>query len=384
MSIHARSNNLRVRPGPFSRTFLLLATGLLSLTTIQNRANAATYYLDSVQGNDTNPGTAAQPWQTVSKVAAASQAGDAIYLIDFDPQWGSSLIEWPNSRIWYTKKVSQFGITWTLDTYYRTGRFVNGDFWVANADGVTVVGFTPASYKDGSNVYRNGTMVNPESNGKQGFDSRAGGWDSTSNAAWGVSNNNPLRVPPGSSVISTESHPSSYSASFVMRAAVLTVLSSAPPEGSFRPAYFGTDKRIRHNESDLDYSKLASLSGAGISSIPTLVQMTDDEIQGASVERMFERPWIDCMSSWNSRLIHPASNMEPYGRDLSNQVGIASLMLHLNYTNGQKRRLLIRFAQLGTDNYGVIAAGAIRTWLNNGGQCLGRKWPILFAGLVLI
>lgn len=67
MSTYTRSNNSRVRRGPFSRTFLLLAIGLVSLAMIQNRASAATYYLDSVRGNDTNPGTADAPWKTLAR-----------------------------------------------------------------------------------------------------------------------------------------------------------------------------------------------------------------------------------------------------------------------------------------------------------------------------
>jgi hypothetical protein len=43
--------------------------------------------------------------------------------------------------------------------------------------------------------------------------------------------------------------------------------------------------------------------------------------------------------------------------------------------------LLIRFIQRGIDTYGLIGSG--RKWSGDGGHWNGRKWPLLFAGLVL-
>jgi hypothetical protein len=58
-------------------------------------------------------------------------------------------------------------------------------------------------------------------------------------------------------------------------------------------------------------------------------------------------------------------------------------MLHLNFPNAQKEKLLIRFVQLGIDFYGIVQDGGEKNWAANGGHASGRKWPILFAGLVL-
>jgi hypothetical protein len=38
--------------------------------------------------------------------------------------------------------------------------------------------------------------------------------------------------------------------------------------------------------------------------------------------------------------------------------------------------------ELGIDNYGVLKAGG--KWPADGGHMNGRKWPILFAGLLLV
>ncbi len=43
-------------------------------------AQAATYYLDAVNGDDANPGTSAQPWKSWSKVQGVVSAGDTVYL----------------------------------------------------------------------------------------------------------------------------------------------------------------------------------------------------------------------------------------------------------------------------------------------------------------
>jgi uncharacterized repeat protein (TIGR02543 family) len=71
--------------------------------------------------------------------------------------------------------------------------------------------------------------------------------------------------------------------------------------------------------------------------------------------------------------------MISYDRDICTQEGIGALMLHLNFKNQRKETLLVRFVQLGIDNYGVIQDGGRENWL----QDSGRKFPILFAGLML-
>jgi PKD repeat protein len=81
--------------------------------------------------------------------------------------------------------------------------------------------------------------------------------------------------------------------------------------------------------------------------------------------------------------MHPQSNMPHYGREMFTQIGTGALMLHLNFTAQQKETLLIRFVQLGIDLYGVVVNGGTENWSNDGGIAGGRKWPILFAGLVL-
>lgn len=63
-------------------------------------------------------------------------------------------------------------------------------------------------------------------------------------------------------------------------------------------------------------------------------------------------------------------------------MGVASLLLLLDYSRERKERLLINFVQYGIDLWGIVRAGH-RGWPAHGGHGSGRKWPIIFAGILL-
>jgi hypothetical protein len=277
----------------------------------------------------------------------------------------------PPSMLLAATQVSQFGITWTFDKDYPCGQFANGDHWVVGP--VTIARITPSSAAL-SDRTMNGSMVNPSpANSSQGYDSSMAytTYDANLNKALNVSSDKPLILPPGSSLVSTISVAAAGARPQVQTAAILTVLADAPPSGSFRPPYSGSDKTIRYNKSQLNYSLLKSLLPAG--NAPGL----------GAVERYFERPWIDHQGGWTGRFQHPADNMPDYGDQISRQIGDGALMLHLNFTNSEKETLLVRYVQLGIDLYGIVKAGGTQNWSNDGGHASGRKWPIMFAGLML-
>ncbi len=270
-------------------------------------------------------------------------------------------------------QVSQFGITWTFNGDYQVGQFANGDYWVIGP--VTIVGISPPSSTSGRAM--NGAMINPSpgSGTTQGYDSETydqygPAYSSSLNVADGVSSSNPLVVQNGSSLVSTISI-LAISRPQLQAAAILTVLSSPPPAGSFRPPYSGSDKSIKYNKSQLDFSKLSTLTPVG--NTPSL----------ATIERYFERPWIEHVPDWMARYTHPSGNMPDYGREIGTQIGEAALMLQLNFSDAQKETLAIRYIQYGIDLYGVIQDGGGNNWVPNGGHAGGRKWPVVFAGLML-
>ena len=277
-----------------------------------------------------------------------------------------------NQFVYAEQQISQFGITWTFDRDYQVGRFANGDYWVVGP--VTIVGINPPSTKISGRTI-NGSMVNPSPKRGivQGYDSAMYGkygphYDPRLNVArpndQDLSSSNPLVLKPNSSLVSTISITKPGNRPQLKTAAILTVLNEPVPQGSFRPPYCGADKTIRFNENQLNYSLLKKLKP--VPGVPSL----------AKVERYFERPWIDHVPDWTGRYHHPKDNMPDYYREISTQVGIGALMLHLNFSSQQKEKLLVRYVQMGIDFYGTVKDGSIQDRSK-------RKWPILFAGLVL-
>ena len=278
------------------------------------------------------------------------------------------------------RSIKQFGITWTFDRGYRSGTFANGDYWVLGPIKLHRISPAPANSL-------HGYEINPKSSSKQAFDKRGPGYDAK--LMPGVpSPGKPIIVKEGS-IVSSISHPTSgqcngrsgywpaaigsCTRSVLKSAAILTVLTKIPPKDSFRPPYMGTDKQIKYRVSQLDYSKLSKLA-------PTTVKPNV-----TSLERQVERPWIDHIRGWSGAKLHPGDNMYNYGREISKTVGAIGLTLNLDFAklsgNPSKRKLLIRFVQLGIDLAGMVTNG--QSWPHDGGHGLGRKMPILFAGTVL-
>lgn len=290
--------------------------------------------------------------------------------------------------------VEQYGITWSFDRARPTGSFVNGDRWVVGP--VTVVAVSPApgpaaaaaktgevksrygavSMVDDARM-RNGSMIVLKPGGSQGYDSRLKNYRPELSVAY------PVRLEPGQSLISTISNETfpvpvmhralmwsqESSASLALRAAaVLTVLTEPPPEDAFRPAYAGADKTI-HRAKNLRLERLPRLAPPG--QTPSWEQF----------ERYLQRPWLDHISSWMLQTTGPSENQVNYGREFSRITSIASLMLMLDVPPERKETLMIGLVQLGIDLHGLARAG--REWPADGGHWNGRKWPILFAGLML-
>ena len=130
--------------------------------------------------------------------------------------------------------VSQNGITWTFDREYPAGQFYLGDWWVVGP--VTIVSISP-----GWDGQRNGSMIDPDASADtQGY--RAG-LDVQYVDSLNVAARLPLTIDPGQgskgvvSLISSIGLPSILSGGShegIRSAAVLTVVSGAPPSDAFR------------------------------------------------------------------------------------------------------------------------------------------------------
>ncbi len=310
-----------------------------------------------------------------------------------------------------TDQISQYGITWSFSERHESGQFANGDYWVVGP--VNIVGIDPPSiervgtttlggFVEGGDDPRprtmHGSMVNPvtppkgELQNSHGFDSEMYLWHPTAgrlqgktskyipslNVALGVNESNPLVLPPNTSLVSVISHENGGRPQ-LKTAAILTVLPALPPNRgatSFRPPYSGTEKPL-YSVTALRKDLLPQL--ALVEPLPEMDKLI----------AQFQRPWIDHFGHLGdgTQFTSPSENMPNYGREYSVAVGNAALMLMLNEQElvsrfqQNKDALLIRFVQLGIDLYHVTENGGY--WWGVGGLNHGRKWPIIFAGLML-
>jgi hypothetical protein len=288
--------------------------------------------------------------------------------------------------------VSKNGITWNFSSDRPAGQYANGDWWVVGP--VTITAITPASgvrvetLSDGTPFNRvvNGTVINPslafsaDTNISNGFDNAVTPANKANSYAPYSDGHNkaPSRTgqalvcPAGTSVVSSISRsglPASSSYPQIDRISILTVVSAAPPSGSFRPPPTGTDKTHRWNKSQLNYTILKKLTP--VSSTPAL----------STVEDRFAASWTTFHVGNSIQSMSPAGQMPNYGRDQAYVISDALLSLHLNYTDAQKEKLYIALVQYGIDIYGFLRDGGL--FRGNGGLNCGHKAPLVLAAVTL-
>jgi hypothetical protein len=272
-----------------------------------------------------------------------------------------------------TKSITQYGITWSFAEPVGYGQFVNGDYWVVDpGSGVKVIHITPGdAIREGTAQHMNGSMLNPHTT-IEGYDG-AGSYDPLLNVGLGISPSETLVLTGNISLVSTISNPVlGNNLSYVKTAAVLTCLSSVPPTGTFRPGISSTTKTL-HNISSINYSLLKSLH----------CPISKPNIE--TYAGYFQMVFMD-HGDWRTRYMHASdSGMDNYY--FAKTFTEAALMLQLDYTNEEKKNLLINSIQLGIDLYSCLEL--VRDpydrigWLPDGGNGNGRKWPIMFAGIML-
>jgi len=283
-----------------------------------------------------------------------------------------------------TLSITRHGVTWTFSEPVVYGQFVNGDFWVLDeGTGVIITQISPLS-TDVSGRIMHGSMINPTVP-SNGYDNSMSGYSSANNVARPqgatLSATNPLIINGNASLVSTKTHETPGSRPQLVDASVLTVLTEPAPPGSFRPPYAGEDKSIKWHIDDIQWQLLPRLSKTQISP-PNFEQLATK----------IERLWLDHGGGvWTGRYLHPQNNMPDYGRDMANITADISLALLLDFDNTTMTPLLVRFLQMGIDWYGVTdnspnifsttTQGGL--WMGGGGHGHGRKWPILFTGLML-
>ena len=305
----------------------------------------------------------------------------------------SVLLKAETEDVRYRKEISQYGITWTFDKPVKSGQFITGDWWVIGPVSIIKVDPEPGPVKTDKNKpelnrwgdtsmkidtqMRNGSMIVYKAGYSQGYDSRNASYRRMDNI------NFPFVLEPNLSLVSTISNQTFPVDNFcknimwdsekrsrvtLKTAAVLTCLDKVPPEDAFRPPFAGTIKPI-FRAGSINWELLPRLKPAG--DVPSW-----EEFEG-----YFSRCWPDHLISWEQQELVPNENMPNYGREHARIVSIASVMLMLNVPRERKEKLAIGLIQHGIDLYGTAMAGGY--WNEGGGHSSGRKWPILFASLML-
>lgn len=297
------------------------------------------------------------------------------------------------SKVKKRKEVSQYGITWKFEEPAVTGQFITGDWWVIGP--VKIVEITPAPgpvKKDTMKIrinhwgdtsmktdttMRNGSMMVLKAGTTQGYDSRNQSYKKKDSVVL------PLELIPNRSLLSSVSNSSfpvdNFCKNIMMESektsrvtlktiAVLTCLDEIAGEGAFRPPYAGSVKTVFY-ANDIKWDLLPKLKPEG--NVP----------EWEEFERYFQRPWIDHLMSWEQQELVPYENGPNYGREHARIVSMASLMLMLDVPKSKKEKLTIGLIQRGIDLYGLAMNGGY--WNEGGGHSSGRKWPILFAGIML-
>ncbi|MBD3343444.1 MAG: hypothetical protein GF401_00105 [Chitinivibrionales bacterium] len=263
-------------------------------------------------------------------------------------------------------RVSQYGITWYFDREYETGTFINGDYWVVGP--VTIVRITPESIGG-----TNGSVVNPVPR-KQSYDRRAPSYDSSRALKL------PATVSPDASVVSTISR---NKWPWLTTAAVLTIVQKAPPPETFRPGYGGEIKRF-FSFKDINLASLPRLSYP-----PDNIKTKRGRFIKArhapdinEFSRKFTRVWLDHLPSDGGayRAIRPVENLPNYSRETSQLASYAGLAV-LMEPPYLRDKLLIPLVQIGIDYYSVATMDTC-LWPGGSGQGNGRKWFIVFLGVI--
>jgi len=284
------------------------------------------------------------------------------------------------------ESVSQYGITWRFKKPARVGQFAGGDWYVVGPVTVKMIDPKPlwgdevtdqvnkSSVKE--NRYpgkqcRNGSSLNPVASGiKAGFDSRMASdrYDPSR-----VSHL-PIAMKPGDALVSTISRPTSKLKKFsgqhvdpLQVAAVLCCVAEPLPADAFRPSYCDSTNSKIYLARNLRRDLLLKL--------PRVAGMPETLDKHAA---RFQKVWLD-IAQWG--FAAPIENLPHYGQQFAERISEATLLLLSDYTAEQKEQLLVNFTQAGIDFWGLVRAG--HSWPAHGGLNSGRKWPIIFAGMML-
>ncbi|HLV32329.1 MAG TPA: hypothetical protein VKY57_12235 [Chitinispirillaceae bacterium] len=268
-------------------------------------------------------------------------------------------------------RITIDSVTWEFKNPVPVGQFITGDYYVVGE--VTVTSITPAPANN-----RNGSVVNPPILQRSGYDDRVDG----DRFKEDLRSYPPIQLIPGDQLLSSVSvtddehknlhrwlreRTSDRTVSPVYSISILTCLEKPVSEDAFRPSYGDPEKKIYYG-SDINRKLLPKLEA--VASLRDIDEFAEH----------FRRPWVDiCQFSFDA----PIGYMPDYGREIARAVGMASLMLMVeDYPEESREKLMTGLIQYGIDLWGMVKGGR-SGWSAHGGHGSGRKWSIMFAGIML-
>jgi hypothetical protein len=285
------------------------------------------------------------------------------------------LVIWLQLTAGAATSVTHYGITWTFSADRPTGTFVNGEPWVIGP--VTITNINPNPSQSTYNV-QHGSMINPIANTNQGFDSNpvvtGVKYDATKNVALSF----PFTLQTGNVLVSAKSQ--SYYPTWLRTVCALTVLSTPPPSGSFRPGIFGTNRTVKWNVSQMNWSVLKNY--AATPSTPSRAEIA---------AQILPLPWFEWSPSWDGNSLQADDNTTDlplvnghyrlYGRETAAKFARIALWLNTNQPLADKQAIAIQLVQNGIDIFEYVNHGG--GFLADGGHKCGRKLPLVIAAMML-
>ena len=277
-----------------------------------------------------------------------------------------------------TESITQRGITWTFDRAYQYGKFVSGDYWILDdGDGIEITAITTDISTiefEGENYTVSGTSstLNPRW-GSHAYCSRSYGYDSESLFSASQS------LYSGDVLVTVTALSETVESTDLYSAAILTAVDQVITSDKFRPPYC-RPTRISNSAADplifsaddIAWDKLPALNlpNSG-NNVPPVIETI----------HKINKPWIDHLGTSWMGVIHPLNHFPWYGRDVSQIVSEAACQAMLNHPQNLLDSLVVQLIQIGIDYYGIVLDNG--EWHADGGHASGRKFPVLFAGIML-
>lgn len=281
---------------------------------------------------------------------------------------------------------SHQGVSIILAGTQTSGLYVSGQPYIVISGPTNLTAISnPPNQDYGACTADGGAMKNPIPMGTQGFCSHYVGTDSgvyvhAYEASKNIQLSLPYSVSPGDSItvsIMRDDLPSTKVP--VYKIVVFMFVSEAPPAGSFRPGFYGTDRSLAFNESDIQWDRIANYPRAGLTTCPTQTYM-EDEV------RFPPLPWHEWGADWTATKVRPQyntanTNAENTAQFSAQRFGDAAMWINLDWTQAQKRKIVIRLIQNGIDMCSYHMAGG--QMLASGSHQTGWKFPAFLAAVLL-